>query len=383
MKHNRNQSKKISKESIKKWGTTIVLLFFAMVMIFQKDMPNTELQFVRNSDETNIHGVANENAPSSQRDYLFQNEAGNDVYQGQITDGQRRDQVTPPSTQENMDGLISTSGNIQTTGTTGTQTGQLYTWTLGSWNIYTTWNTYVTWSKPSWIITTGVQTTGTTGTTTTTGRISWTSDCITPWKEKVKHQDFILAYQQRKDVSSMCNIEKRVCANGILWWSFTQSSCKEDSAYVYRKAEVISYNQKVINEYIQPVEPAKAWAKFNNEWKIDTTNKPTNTWGTSTTSVSTKSWVTQTPLPSKASCTTPRGQKINHGQFIKAYKAPRGFIDLACDVEIRPCINGNLKGTFTYSKCTFNNISYIDYINAGEPQASTKFLFFERIKWLR
>ena len=37
-----------------------------MVMIFQKDTPNTELQFVRNSSETSVHNVANQ-----QRDYLF------------------------------------------------------------------------------------------------------------------------------------------------------------------------------------------------------------------------------------------------------------------------------------------------------------------------
>lgn len=377
MRDKRNQSKKINKKSIKKGGTTLVLLFFAMVMIFQKDMPNTEFQFVRNSNESNIHGVANDNAPASQRDYLFQDEAGNDVYQWQITDGQRRDQVTPPSTQENMDGLISTSGNIQTTGTTENQTGQVYTWILGSWNISTTWTVH------SWTIQTGMQTIQTTETISPSKIVTWGADCITPWKEKVKHKDFILAYQQRKDVNSMCNIEKRVCTNGILWWSFIQSSCKEDINYIYRKAEVISYNQKVLNEYIQPAEPVNAGAEFNNEWKIDTIDRPTNTRGTTNNTVITKSWVIQTPLPSKASCTTPRGQKIQHGQFIKAYKAPRGFIDLACDVEIRPCVNGSLKGTFTYSKCIFNNTSYIDYMNTGEPQASTKFLFFERIKWLR
>lgn len=353
---------------MKKGITTLVLLFFAMVMIFQKDTPNGELQFVRNSDQSLIHGVANNTPPASQRDYLFQNEAGNDVYQGQMTDGQRRTEVTPPSTQENMDGLISTSGNTQITGTIRTQTGQWYTWILGSWMIY------VTGSIRSWIIETGVQT------IETTEIASWASDCITPWKEKVQDKDFVLAYEQRKDVNSMCNIEKRICTNGVLWGSFTQGSCKEDMVYTYRKAEVISYNQKVLNEYIQPAEPVNAWAEFSNEWKINTTDRPTNTRGTTNNPVITKSWVIQTQLPSKASCTTPRGQKIKHGQFIKAYKAPRGFIDLACDVELRACINGNLKGTFTYSKCTFNNTSYADYIQAGAPASNTGFLFFQRIK---
>ncbi len=365
MKHIKNQLKKISKDSMKKGVTTLVLLFFVMVMIFQKDTPNGELQFVRNSDQSLIHGVANNTPPASQRDYLFQNEAGNDVYQGQMTDGQRRTEVTPPSTQENMDGLISISGNIQITGTIGIQTGKLYTWILGSWKIYATWSIH-----------TGTQTIQNTGIGITTGAL----DCITPWKEKVQDKDFVLAYEQRKDINSMCNIEKRICTNGVLWGSFTQGSCKEDMVYTYRKAEVISYNQKVINDYIQPAAPVNAGAEFSNEGKINTTESPTITRGTTNTPVVTKSWVIQSPLPSKASCTTPRGQSIKHGQFIKAYKAPRGFIDLACDVELRACINGNLKGTFTYSKCTFNNTSYADYIQAGAPASNTGFLFFQRIK---
>ncbi|MEI7558215.1 MAG: hypothetical protein WCJ45_05370 [bacterium] len=41
-------------------------------------------------------------------------------------------------------------------------------------------------------------------------------DCITPWDEKVKDKDFILAYEQRKDVKIICNIEKRICNDGIL-----------------------------------------------------------------------------------------------------------------------------------------------------------------------
>ena len=205
-------------------------------------------------------------------------------------------------------------------------------------------------------------------------------NCTTPWKEEVQDKDFVLAYEQRTDVSSMCNIEKRTCTNGKLWWSFTQGSCKEDVNYSYRETEVVSYNQKIINEYIQPTSPVNAWAEFNNEGKINTTEKPIDTRGTSNKPTKTTSWVIQSPLPIKANCTTPRGQDIEHGQFIKAYKAPRGFIDLTCNVEIRACVNGNLKGTFMYSKCTFNNTSYTEYLKAWSPASNTGFLFFQRIK---
>jgi hypothetical protein len=39
-----------------------------------------------------------------------------------------------------------------------------------------------------------------------------------------------------------------------------------------------------------------------------------------------------------------------------------------------------LKGAFTYSKCTFNNTTYADYLKAWSPASSTGFLFFQRIQ---
>ena len=128
----------------------------------------------------------------------------------------------------------------------------------------------------------------------------------------------------------------------------------------------------MLNEYIQPTKPVNAGAEFNTEGKINTaTEQPTDTRGTTNSPVTSDSTVKESPLPNKASCTTPRGQKIKHGQFIKAYKSPRGFIDLPCNVQIRPCVNGNLKGSFTYSKCTFNNTNYADYLTAGSPTSNT------------
>lgn len=339
---------------MKKTVTTLVLLFFAMVMIFQKDSPTTQLQFVRNMDETFLHNAANENTIPSQRDYLFQNEAGNDMYQGQITEWQRRETAT--DNMDTIDSLINPDEINQLIGSA--QSGQLYSWMLYSWTMST-----------------GTQIIQKTGT-----GITWSLDCITPWNEEVKNQDFVLGYEQRKDVNTICNVEKRVCMSGTLGWTFVQGSCKENVVYVYRKVEVISYNQKVLNDYIQPTQPVNAGAEFDTEGKIDTTEIPTNSRGTTNSPVTTKPEVTQSPASAKKSCTTPRGQKIKHGQFIKAYKAPRGFIDLPCNVEIRACVNGTLKGTFTYSKCTFNNTTYADYLTAGSPASNTGFLFFQRIK---
>lgn len=329
-----------------------------MVMIFQKDSSSTQLQFVRNADEVFMHNAAN-----TQWDYLFEDEWWQETYQGQISTGT----TTTSTGTESIDNLINPDEVEQliwgaktgaiATGTTST--GTIYTWMLYTWSMYTGTQT----AEITWTIKTG------------------SLDCITPWKEEVKNKDFVLAYQQRKDVNTICNIEKRVCMSGTLGWSFTQSSCKENVTYVYNKAQVISYNQKVLNEYIQPTAPINSWAEFNTEGKIDAPEKePTDTRTTPATSATTQPEVEQTPLSTKKNCTTPRGQTIKHGQFVKAYKAPRGFMDLACDVELRACINGKLKGTYTNSKCIYTNTTYSDYLTTTSPSSNSGFLFFDRIK---
>lgn len=53
--------------------------------------------------------------------------------------------------------------------------------------------------------------------TTYTGTIATgTADCMTPRGQKIAHKDFVLAYEQRKDVTTMCNVERRICSNGTL-----------------------------------------------------------------------------------------------------------------------------------------------------------------------
>ena len=311
-------------------------------MLFQKDTAKTtDLQFIWNADEALVH-----NAASQQRDYLFQDEWGQDLYQGQIATG-------GTTTTGDINDFIDSNEAEKIINNNQPQE-QIYTGTINTWT-----ETIPIIQKPN-----------------TTEPIN----CITPWNETVKDKDFILAYEQRKDVGTICNIEKRICTNGVLWGTFTQRSCKDDIVYTYRKAEVISYNQKILNENIQPSAPVNEWAQFDTEGKIDTTEIPTTTRWTSNSPTTTQTEVTQNPLSNKANCMTPRRQEIEHGQFVKAYKAPRGFIDLPCEVELRACINGNLKGSFTYSKCTFNNTTYSDYLNAGSPRSATWFIFFDRIK---
>ncbi len=167
--------------------------------------------------------------------------------------------------------------------------------------------------------------------------------------------------------------------SGTLGWSFIQDWCKDDIVYEYQRAQVISYNQKVINEYIQPTAPVHSWAEFNSKGKIDNTQQPIDNRSISNNTITSDPAKDQTEI-NKKNCTSPRWQTVIHGQFIKTYKAPRGFINLPCEVQIRACVDGILKWNYKYSKCTFNNTTYADYLTAGSPTSNTWFLFFERIK---
>jgi len=338
MKNIQKHIKKISKTTIKKGATALMFLFFAMAILFQKDVQKIELQFVWNMDETFLH-----EAPNTQRDYLFQNDEWQTTYQWTLT-------WTTPIIPIHSNQLITTEDiekllqELQPI-PEPTATGMIFTGDM----------------------ITEPQTTG-------------SLDCITPRWEEVKNKDFILAYEQRKDVNIICNIEKRVCMSGTLLWSFPQRSCREDIVYNYQKAEVVSYNQKVLNEYIQPLPPENRGAEFDSQGKIGTTEQPTTTRGTSNGQTTTSTSANQTREPRKAQCRAPRWQIIEHGQFTKAYKSPRGFIDLPCEVEIRACTDGALRGNFRYATCTFNNTTYDEYIAAGSPAINTGFLFFQRIK---
>lgn len=335
---------KIPKKYIRRGTAFLVIVLFSMTLLFQKDTWEKEMQFVWNMNEEFLH-----NAPNTQRDYLFENEWGEEIYQWTLTG--------TPNTTIDTQPLIPTEDIEDLLSELQEQTGTIQTWWIYSGTIQTT-----TW------------------TTEETKNTTWSLDCITPRGKIIKNKDFTLAYEQRKDVNTLCNIEKRVCLSWELLGSFEQRSCREDIVYEYQKAEVISYNQKVLNEYIQPTPPINSWADFNNEWKIDTPEVPT------TSRWNTNNWIDQDPTvnqtnePTKNNCTTPRWQTIQHGQFTKAYKTPRGFVNLPCEVELRACVNGELKWEYAYATCTFNNTTYEEYISAGSPATNSWFIFFQRIK---
>jgi hypothetical protein len=186
--------------------------------------------------------------------------------------------------------------------------------------------------------------------------------CISPWWEYLAHWDFILAYQQRRDVTNLCNVQKRYCNDWELNWTYIQKSCKENTLYSYIKPEAISYTKKPIDPFIQPSKPSLSWADFDIHWKIDTTTNPIDVWyGPSTGKPSDINYIDQENISQK-SCISPWWEVIPNGQFVKAYKSSIWLLDLPCDVEIRLCVWWSLKGSYINRTCNFKKMTYRDYL---------------------
>lgn len=298
-------------EKIYKIATILFLVLSIGIVLFPilPDPKTEDVQFVRNRNQlTTTHGSA------GQRDYLFEEET-NVVYSGTLW--------TNTTTNNSWSTIGTYSWNLPSTNTTGSITNS---------NVHST-----TWQNiPKY--------------------------CMTPRGQRVENEDFVLAYEQRKDVSSMCNVERRICINGILEWSYAQSSCKENITYQYRKAEIINYNEPIVNPLVQPEKPSNAGGSFWTDGKITTPQTPTTMRGnTNNTNIGT-STSTQQTITYKQNCTSPRWTTVNHWQFIKAYKSNIGLLDVPCETQLRLCVNGILKGTFENKTCTFKNMTYNDYI---------------------
>ena len=153
-----------------------------------------------------------------------------------------------------------------------------------------------------------------------------------------------MAYRQRSDVSNLCSVEKRYCSWGKLSGSFTGQSCDDTVTYTYEENEITDYNTPKVDPFLQPNAPRYSGAKFDTNGKRDGVQKPIDLWpaGKSTGSPMPIKYVSQTSTKG-ATCTAPWGEKVAHGHFVKAYKAPVGLIDMPCEVELRLCSNGGLK----------------------------------------
>ncbi len=188
-------------------------------------------------------------------------------------------------------------------------------------------------------------------------------DCITQWNNVIKHGESVLAYQQRKDVPTICNVQRRICEDGELKWSFEQASCKEDIEYEYTRVKVISYNNKKPGELIQNPEYAKNdSAEFDTDGKINQVNESANSyWNNNSNNPISNNNSTELTKTNYSNCMTPWWEVVSHWQFIKSYESPLGFVDNKCSVELRLCLDWDLKWHYSYKTCEHMDITSQDY----------------------
>jgi hypothetical protein len=206
-------------------------------------------------------------------------------------------------------------------------------------------------------------------------------DCETPRWDKVKHTESILAYQQRSDVPDVCNIQRRTCNNGVLDWSFNQPSCNENVIYTSSKSanitsewssNVVSYTRKTVvshndvpkGDLIQTPQYAKnEWAEFDTKWKLKNWEKePITDWNNNDKYWDISDYASQEQKNiSYRNCKTSWWEVVNHWQFVRAYELPFGFTNASCRVELRLCVDWELKWSFEYGDCEYLDVTYEEY----------------------
>ena len=369
-----NKTKKLKNAKIFIWS--FVFLFLSLTIISLVTENSSKKETVPNINYDFMHWSA-----ASWRDFLFEWETGHDS------------NLTINDDQENQQPLY-----IWTMNTTNTWTIQTWgreTFWSGTITQNTSWSKTNTWIYPStWInINTWVVTWSNIDTPTISENpnviilpveiskylirklkeqikqqrlLAETvkKDCISPRNTTVKNWDFIMAYQQRTDVNNLCNVEKRYCNDWLLWGTYSQEKCNENTKYEYQTAEVKSYIEKPNDLFVQPKKPINNSATFSTDWKINTSNTSnTNRWYSESWAKiinEKETWLKYISNPSD--CKDPRWNVIKNWQFVTAYKTPVGFIDLECKSEYRYCTDWKLGWSYSYKECNYKDITYNDYL---------------------
>lgn len=180
---------------------------------------------------------------------------------------------------------------------------------------------------------------------------------------EIEHGEFVWAYEQRDDVEHICNVERRVCKDGVLLGSYTQASCVENIYYDYYTEPVISYNEKIPSERVQPNDPPYEDASFNTDGKR-AVNDPADTYRNNNYEDEIRAEANgagQYDIDGSR-CRTPWGERVENRQFVKAYATAFGFSNAPCEVELRYCHDGKLDGSFEYERCAYQDMPWEDFI---------------------
>ena len=208
-------------------------------------------------------------------------------------------------------------------------------------------------------------------------------DCETPRWVTIKHKESILAYQQRKDVPDVCNVQRRTCNNWVLDWTFTQPYCDETVVYVsgnnpskrtstesnntvsYTKKTVVSYNDtSKKSELIQTPKYSKnEWAEYDKNWKLKTGTKQPIT----DRKNGDEEWLIweydskEQTNTKHYNCKSPWWETVQHWQFVRAYEFPFWFTNASCRIELRLCVDWDLMWSYWYKDCQYLDVTYEEY----------------------
>jgi len=197
------------------------------------------------------------------------------------------------------------------------------------------------------------------------------ADCMTPWWYKIAHWDSVLAYKQMDNAPDICNIERRFCWKWKLSGTYTQQWCSINENYTYEQwwEAQIAKNTKANDEFKwkNTIQNGNGTVKVkdNEIWWSFVLDKPVNSYSTFNSGDNIRDEdleVNQTSRPHR-NCTTPRWEKIEHWQFVQAFKHANWFSDAPCETQIRLCTMWELKWTYTESTCKTWNTSFIDWVN--------------------
>lgn len=189
-------------------------------------------------------------------------------------------------------------------------------------------------------------------------------NCITPWDTVLKHWESVIAYEQRKDVPTICNAQRRVCNDWVLNWTYSQWACREDVEYKFTKVKVVSYNNKTPWELIQnPWYAKNDSSEFDTRGKINPDTKiPKTDWDNSVKDWTKKDSNINLWKKTNYNCTSPWWDVVQHGQFIKAYRSPVWYTDQLCQVELRLCLDWVLNWAYINKTCEYVWVSSQDYV---------------------
>lgn len=209
-------------------------------------------------------------------------------------------------------------------------------------------------------------------------------DCETPRWVKIKDKESILAYEQRSDTPDICNVQRRTCNNWILDGSFTQPACNEKVTYTYNRSNnidkeegstvtytkkaVLSHNDVAKNELIQtPKYTKNEWAKYDKNWKlVKWSEEPTTVIGKNEEPTISDIDSVEQINKTYYNCKSPRWEIVQHWQFIRAYELPYWFTNASCNVELRLCVDWELKWSYTYKDCEYLDVTYEEYHGLSE-----------------